>query len=95
MSLACEHACLAQNLAYACFPRGRRVQTTCHKFDKFGKKNVNILEFHGHIWIHHEKCIQKSTNMPSIIGSLICEIDFWKYEKAKTNLFSIKPMPVF
>ena len=21
-------------------------------------KNVNIVEFHGHIWNHHEKCIQ-------------------------------------
>ena len=30
----------------------------------------NILEFHDHIWNHHEKCIQKSTNMPGI-GSLI------------------------
>ena len=37
-------------------------------------KNVNILEFHGHVWNHHEKCIQQSTNMPGI-GSLIREID--------------------
>ena len=37
-------------------------------------KNVNILEFHGHIWNHHEKYIQQSTNMPGI-GSLIREID--------------------
>ena len=29
-------------------------------------KNVNIVEFHYHIWNHHEKCIQISTNMPSI-----------------------------
>ena len=37
-------------------------------------KNVNILEFHGHIWNHHEKYIQQSTNMPGV-GSLIREID--------------------
>ena len=37
-------------------------------------KNVNILEFHDHIWNYLEKCIQKSTNMRSI-GSLIREID--------------------
>ena len=36
-------------------------------------KIINILEFHDHIWNHHEKCIQISTNMPGI-GSLICEI---------------------
>ena len=36
-------------------------------------KNVNILEFHDHIWNHHEKFIQISTNMPGI-GSIIREI---------------------
>ena len=36
-------------------------------------KNVKIVEFHDHIWNHHEKCIQKSTNMPGI-GSIIREI---------------------
>ena len=25
-----------------------------------------MLEFHDHIWNHHEKCIQISTNMPGI-----------------------------
>ena len=35
--------------------------------------NVEIVEFHAHIWNHHEKCIQISTNMPGI-GSLIREI---------------------
>ena len=29
-------------------------------------KNVKIVEFHGHIWNYHEKCIQMSTNMPGI-----------------------------
>ena len=29
-------------------------------------KNVEIVEFHDHIWNHNEKCIQISTNMPSI-----------------------------
>ena len=37
-------------------------------------KNDKIVEFHDHIWNHHEKCIQRSTNMPGI-GSLIREID--------------------
>ena len=32
------------------------------------------MEFHDHIWNHHEKCIQKSTNMPGI-ESLIRKID--------------------
>ena len=36
-------------------------------------KKVKIVEFHDHIWNHHEKCIQISTNMPGS-GSLICEI---------------------
>ena len=33
------------------------------------------MDFGGDIWNPHEKCIQISTNMPSI-GSGICEIDF-------------------
>ena len=37
-------------------------------------KNVEIMEFHDHIWKHHGKCNQKSSNMPGI-GSLIHEID--------------------
>ena len=36
-------------------------------------KNVKIVEFHYHIWNHHEKCIQISTNMPGL-GLEICEI---------------------
>ena len=36
-------------------------------------KNVKIVELYYQIWIHHEKCIQISTNMPGI-GSLIREI---------------------
>ena len=36
-------------------------------------KNVTIVEFHDHIWNQHEKCSQRSTNMPGI-GSLIREI---------------------
>ena len=36
-------------------------------------KNVEIVEFHDHIWNHNEKCIQMSTNMPGI-GSLIREL---------------------
>ena len=29
-------------------------------------KNLNSFKFDYHIWIHHGKCIQISTNMPSI-----------------------------
>ena len=36
-------------------------------------KNVEIVEFHDHIWNHREKCIKIRTNMPDI-GSLIREI---------------------
>ena len=42
-------------------------------------KNVKMMEFHDHIWNHHEECIQISTNMPGI-GSLIREIDVYKSE---------------
>ena len=42
-------------------------------------KNVKIVEFHYHIWNHHEKCIQISTNMPSI-GLVIPEITFGMLE---------------
>ena len=36
-------------------------------------KNGKIVEFHVHIWIHHKKCIQISTNIPGI-GSVNREI---------------------
>ena len=53
-------------------------------------KNVNIAEFHGHIWNHHDKCIQQGTNMPGI-GSLIREIDINISEilESKHNLCSV------
>ena len=38
-------------------------------------KILKIVEFHYQIWIHHEKCIQISTNMPGF-GSVIHEIVF-------------------
>ena len=45
-------------------------------------KNVKIVEFHSHIWNRHEKCIQISTNMPSIglvIPEITCEmLEFWE-----------------
>ena len=45
-------------------------------------KNVEIVEFHDHIWNHNEKCIQISTNMSSIglvIPEITCEmLEFWK-----------------
>ena len=40
-------------------------------------KNVKIVECHDHIWNHHDKCIQISTNMPSIglaIPEITCEM---------------------
>ena len=48
------------------------MQTTGQKLNKFGK-NVKILEFRDHIWNHHEKYIEISTNMPGI-GSVNREI---------------------
>ena len=37
------------------------------------ERNVKIVQCHHHIWNHHEKYIEISTNIP-VIGSLICEI---------------------
>ena len=68
--------------------RGLDYEALCNAFHAAGEstrqvkiltkfvKNVKIVEFHDHkiIWSHHEKCIQKSTNMPGV-GSLIREID--------------------
>ena len=48
------------------------MQTAGQKLNKLGK-NVTILEFHDHIWNHHEKYIEISTNMPGI-GSVNREI---------------------
>ena len=39
------------------------------------KKSRHFLQFRCHIWIHHEKYIQISTNMPGI-GLVIREIAF-------------------
>ena len=55
-------------------PRGRRESRRQVKHFTRVSKNINILEFHGHIWNHHEKYIQMSTNMLGI-GSLFREID--------------------
>ena len=38
------------------------------------RKKIKFVNFHYQIWIHHEKCIQISTNMPSI-GLVIPEIN--------------------
>ena len=53
--------------------RGKREQTTGPKYHNFSKMSA-FWKFDYHIWNRHEKCIQISTNMPSI-GSLIREID--------------------
>ena len=47
-------------------------------------QNVNIVEFRYYIWNRHEKCIQISTNMPSI-GLVIPEITFEVLEFWKNN----------
>ena len=59
------------------------MQTTGKQIDKF-LKNVNIVEFHDHIWNRNEKCIQISTNMPGI-GSLIREIAFTIYKMSESK----------
>ena len=51
---------------------GQNIHKNVHKCSKM--PILNILRFLDHIWNHHEKSIQKSTNMPGI-GSLIREID--------------------
>ena len=64
---------------------GRQLRTTSQHFTKFFK-NVKIIEFQYHIiWNHHEKCMEKSTNMPNI-GSVMIEIDFENCEYK--NLFT-------
>ena len=56
----------------------------CHKMFK----NFKILEFRDYIWNHHEKCIQISTNMPSI-GLVICVKKlFWE---KKQIFYMVKP----
>ena len=37
------------------------------------KRKIRNLSFHCHIWIQHEKCIQMSTNKPSIAPILPAE----------------------
>ena len=45
------------------------------------------MEFDYKIWIHHEKCIQISTNMPSI-DTAICETgcEIFIFERRRTPL---------
>ena len=66
-------------LGYAPFVKGGRGNRALHQTGECRRqvknvtnlvKNVNILEFHDHIWNNHEKYIEISTNMP-VIGSLI------------------------
>ena len=49
----------------------RRQVKNSHIFSQ----NVKILKFGNNIWYHHVKCIQISTNMPSI-ESVLSEIGF-------------------
>ena len=64
------------------------MQMTGQKFTIF-VKNVQCVELHGHIWNHHEKWIQISTNIPSF-GLVICEIGFEFYEN-NNDFYMIKP----
>ena len=57
--------------------RTRYVQTTGQTFHKIFK-NVKIVEFHHCIENHLEKCIDISTNIPSI-GLVIPEITFCNF----------------
>ena len=47
-------------------------------------KNVFVVKFHHHIWNPREKCIETSTNMPSI-GLVICEMGFEICDMIKGN----------
>ena len=43
------------------------------------------MEFHEHIWNHHWKYIEISTNTP-VIGSVICEIDIKTSQISESNI---------
>ena len=47
---------------------------TRSKIAQIWRKKVNIVEFHDHIWNHHEKYIGISIYTQPVIGSLIHEI---------------------
>ena len=52
-------------------------------------KKSNNLNFHWYIWIQHEKCIQISTNKPSI-SSMVLKIVQWILEKQNFDFFNTK-----
>ena len=63
---------LTLTMRQACADDRSKMSQNCHNF-------VKILTFCDHIWIHNEKCIHISTNMPNInpvqnswIGFEIC-----------------------
>ena len=60
------------NNEYNAFQTAGECRRQVKEWTKF-VKNVEIVEFHDHMWHHNEKCIQISTNMPGI-GSYIREI---------------------
>ena len=73
-----------------CFLTLSTRQAAADDIPKFHKmfKNCQIIEFHYLIWNKHEKCIEISTNMPSI-GSVIIEIDLGIWERFLKILFCI------
>ena len=86
-SVVCSHACyvVSVNAFHVAGECRRQVNKLTNLV-----KNVNILEFHDHIWNNHEKYIEISTNMP-VIGSQIREIAvkiLKKCEKVNTILLS-------
>ena len=66
------------------------MQTPVHKISQIHLSIlVKIFEFHDHIWNHHYKCIQMSTNMPTI-GQVFHEIRLWKLTNStEKKLFCI------
>ena len=80
---------MQDNVLINAFHAAGECRRQANNFTKYST-NYKILEFHDHIWNHHAKCIQTSTNMPSI-DSLIREIEVKiseKNEKANTILLS-------
>ena len=84
---ACE--CQTSKTGFIFFPRGRRVQTTGHKFNKFGKKCLNC----GISWPYFESLWEMHWNKYKhawyrFINSWNSRFKFQKCEKANTILIS-------
>ena len=79
--MSCQHKLLVSNVTTPVHPKrfnayhaasvSRRQVQNCTTFSK----KVKFIELHYYIWNRCGKCIQISTNMPSI-GSVNCVIAF-------------------